>query len=742
MKPAPANPSFSALPAQSRSLRWQLGLTALSMGLAFGQTTPGASSTASEADAVQELDEMTVEASADASEEGLVEAFAGGQVARGGRIGLLGNLDYMETPFNLTSYTEELIENQQAQSVGDVLLNDPAVRVARGFGNFQQAYIVRGLPVYSDDMTYNGLYGILPRQYLAAELVERVEVLRGANAFLNGAAPGGSSLGGTVNVLPKRASSDPFTELTTGIQTGGQLYGAVDLSRRFSDERFGVRLNGVLRDGDTAVDGESVSLGMIALGLDYRGDRFRLSADIGYQDLQRDATQPSITMGAGIPVLPAPAASRSVAQPWTYSNEKDVFGVLRGEFDLNDNWTVWAAVGGRDGEEENSFANPTVVALNGDTSTYRFDNAREDSVVTGEIGIRGKFETGSLKHQVSLSATGYELEERNAYVFSDFAGFPGNIYIPVPVPPPVANVFPGGNLNSPSLTAETRNSSVALADMVSLFDDRLILIGGARYQEIETHSYDPNTGAETAAYSEDEITPVGGILFKITPQVSTYFNYIEGLTKGDIAPANVGGTPVQNAGQALAPYVTEQIEAGVKFDFECVGGSIGVFQSDKPIAGITPGGIYDVLRDQRYRGLEISAFGEPLEGVRLLGGVSFLDTEKFGADQIGSPTAQANLGAEWDLPFLPGVTVDGRVIHTSSQYADAANTQKVPSWTRFDLGARYTTELSGGHAVTFRARVENVADDDYWASAGGYPGYGYLTVGAPRTLVFSASYEF
>ena len=82
------------------------------------------------------------------------------------------------------------------------------------------------------------------------------------------------------------------------------------------------------------------------------------------------------------------------------------------------------------------------------------------------------------------------------------------------------------------------------------------------------------------------------------------------------------------------------------------------------------------------------------------------------------------------------------MIYTSSQFADAANTQDVPSWTRVDLGLRYTTELPSGQALTFRARVENVADNDYWASAGGFPGAGYLTVGAPRTLMFSASCSF
>ena len=55
---------------------------------------------------------------------------------------------------------------------------------------------------------YNGLYGILPRQYIATELFERVEVQRGASAFLNGMAPGGNNIGGTVSVLPKRASNE------------------------------------------------------------------------------------------------------------------------------------------------------------------------------------------------------------------------------------------------------------------------------------------------------------------------------------------------------------------------------------------------------------------------------------------------------------------------------------------------------------------------------------------------------
>ena len=44
--------------------------------------------------------------------------------------------------------------------------------------------------------------------------------------------------------------------------------------------------------------------------------------------------------------------------------------------------------------------------------------------------------------------------------------------------------------------------------------------------------------------------------------------------------------------------------------------------------------------------------------------------------------------------------------------------------------------------LTVRARVDNLTDKNYWASAGGYPGSGYLVLGAPRSVVVSATVDF
>jgi len=89
-------------------------------------------------------------------------------------------------------------------------------------------------------------------------------------------------------------------------------------------------------------------------------------------------------------------------------------------------------------------------------------------------------------------------------------------------------------------------------------------------------------------------------------------------------------------------------------------------------------------------------FGEAAPGVRLLGGVTFFDAEltktnsaaKLGKTPVGVPSLQANLGAEWDTPWLPGFTLTGSLVYTGKRYVDQANTQNVPGWTTFDFGGR------------------------------------------------------
>ncbi len=681
------------------------------------------------------------------SQVNLTAPAAGGQVARGGRVGLLGNLDMMDTPFSTTSYTEKLARDQQARGIGDVLQNDPTVRVTKGFGNFQELYVIRGFPVYSDDMSYNGLYGVLPRQFVAAELIERVEVFRGASAFLNGAAPGGTGVGGAFNLTPKRANG-PLTRLTAGVSGADEIYAAADLARRFGDQdEWGARLNVAGRGGEASVEDQTNSLRVVGLNLDRRGERARFSADLGWQDHRIDAPRPSVTPGAAIPE--APSADQNFAQRWTYTDEEQLFGAVRGEFDITDSVTAWAAFGGRQGEEDNSLANPRADAA-GAIRGYRFDNIRKDTVWSGDVGLRADLTTGPVGHRLVVSASQIQSKSRNAWAGSNFAGYSfGTLTDPILSPAPaIASV--SGDLDDPNVTERVKNTSVAVADRLSFLDGRLLATVGARYQEIETKSYAYADGAFGSGYASEAATPAFALVYKPSDRVSLYANYAEALTPGRVAPAVVNGAAVANAGEILSPFRAEQAEVGAKYDAGTFGGTLSVFRTTLPSAFFDPASrLYSDGGEQENRGVELTVYGEPIDGLRLIGGATWLDAEvkrsltaaNEGKSAIGVPDLQTNLNVEWDVPGLSGLTLEGRVVHTSAQAANAANTLELDAWTRFDAGVRYAFE-AGERPVTVRARVENLADEDQWVAVGGYPGSNYLTLGAPRTLSLSISAEF
>ncbi|RZM00560.1 MAG: TonB-dependent receptor [Variovorax sp.] len=687
---------------------------------ALAQTAPATPA----ADGRATLSTVTVEASADASAEGLAKPFAGGQVARGGRVGILGTQDVMATPFSTTSYTHELIQDQQARSVADVLQNDPSVRIARGFGNFQESFFIRGFIVNSDDIAYNGLYGLLPRQYIASELFERVEVLRGASAFLNGATPSGGGIGGNINLLPKRAPNEALTEVSLGIASGSQAYAATDIARRFGpDQSLGIRLNAAHRDGGTGVDGERVKLDLFSVGLDWRSRDVRISADIGHQEHRLSGTRPNVTPSGTLTSIPrAPDNQTNFAQPWTYSNERDTFGTVRGEYDITPGITAWAAAGARRGNEANSLAGFTVTnAATGAGTQSRFDNTRQDDVRTAEFGVRGKLRTGSVGHEWVASYSYFDLEKKNAYGLGTGAAFSlaNNLYNPVGYATPGLN-FLGNDLANPVLNGKVRLHSVAVGD----------------------------TGAVTS-YDQSRTSPVAGVVFKARPDLSVYANYIEGLSQGESAPSQLNNVPVRNAGESLKPYVSKQQEIGLKYDGGRIGAGVALFSTEKPRSLVNGAGFFVAEGKDRHQGIELTTFGEVTRGLRLLGGVTFLDAKQKstgvaatdGQRVIGVPTAQGSIGVDWDVPGVRGLSLNGRVVATGGSYANATNTLRVGGWGRLDIGARYVTEMAG-KLVTLRARIDNVADRDYWASVGGYPGSGYLVLGNPRTFSLTASVNF
>jgi iron complex outermembrane recepter protein len=167
---------------------------------------------------------------------------------------------------------------------------------------------------------------------------------------------------------------------------------------------------------------------------------------------------------------------------------------------------------------------------------------------------------------------------------------------------------------------------------------------------------------------------------------------------GSATRGGFGNTELTNEGMPLAPYVSRQKEVGIKVDGGKLGGSVALFTTGQPQAYIL-GDTFGTFGEQRNRGVELSVFGLPTKGLRLLGGATLLDTKQRdtlggatdGLEAIGVPEIQVNLGADWDVPGVPGLSLNARALYTSTQFADIGNTQKVPAWSRLDIGASWAT---------------------------------------------------
>ncbi len=734
-----SSPSFSrsacapALSPLAVAIRRALGglVTAGFLAPAFAQTTapqPAQGLPSS-------LPEVRVTAEGEAA--ALPATLGNGHTARGARLGLLGNTDVLNAPLNAASYTSQMVQDQQAVTVADIVRNDSSVRLSGHPGDQLDSFFIRGFPVgdqNSGEIAFDGVYGVAPNYRVLADYAERIEIIKGPAALLYGMSPA-SSVGGAINIVPKRATGAPLTRVSADFGAGAQGGGQIDVSRRFGPERqFGVRFNGSHHQGDTLLDHQSRKAGVGALALDYQGERLRATLDAIVQKESVDAPLRRPFLAAGATAVPrAPDGRRNVSQPWEWFDTTDRSLLLHAEYDLDDRTTVFANAGGGRSRVDRLFGNPTLLNLRGDTSTlpqrFRFEVDRS----TADAGLRTQFATGGVRHTVTLQASTYN--DRLARGSVNGTAVLSNLYAPM--------TSPAQLVTSPQAVrvSDTQLSSLALADNLSLLDDRVQLMLGLRRQRVQSDNFNATTGAVASSYDQSAVTPLAGVVVKPWQNnVSLYANYIEGLSKGDIAPATA-----TNAGEMFAPYKAKQKEIGAKVEWGRMVTTLSLFQITKP-SGQQTNGLFAVDAEQRNRGIELNTSGRAAPGVSVTGGITWLQgvlthtnsATTQGRKAIGVPSVQANLGLEWDVPWLPGLALSGGLTHTGKQYVDRANTLAIPAWTTLDMGARYRT-LIAGKTITFRANLRNAADRAYWASVSQY---GSLVQGAPRALVVSATVDF
>ena len=668
---------------------------------------------------------------------GLPPAYAGGQVAVGGQVGILGHQRYMDTPFSTTAYTAENIQNKLAGTLQDLLRDDPTVRFQYSPGGLIENLYIRNYAFNANNMTMNGLMGMAPSFVSATELLERVEVQRGPTAFTTGMNFGGE-IGGGVNLVTKYAPERDLSRLTLDYASDLSFGGHLDLGRRFGpDDRLGLRFNGAWRGGETTMDDQSNKRRLAAAAFDYTIDNLRLTVDGYHIRDEFDGAGPFIVNIANLDHIPTPPRYADGLR--SLHGAVDNTGVqARLELDFNEHLGAYAGFGRARGEMSGFVGGGDIApAMSGAaTLTVANDSNRLDKT-SMEAGLRGRFTTGPARHTLTLGFSMFDLDNYRNLAQVRLSGL--NLH-DLAFDPAALPAAPGPQY----LLQNLRLTSFALVDNMTLWNDAVRLVVGARRQNVNRQTYGTPLSAQ-AQYDQSALTPMVGLTLKPWGEsVAIYANYVEGLTTGGTAPATA-----LNRGEIFPPYKSPQAEAGLKWDAGAFTHTLSFYQLKKPAYILTPtaaGNLYELAGEQRNRGLEWLVFGEPRPGLRALGGAVLGEAEMVrtqggvnqGKEAPGAPRWQGNLGLEWDTIWDRDLTLSLRGVYTGSMYADAANTKSLPAVTTLDAGLRLLVDV-GDTPVNLRAAVENVFGRDYWA---GMRAANVLTLGPGRIFKFSASVDF
>lgn len=671
----------------------------------------------------------------------------GGQVARGATLGAFGDRDLFDTPVSTKSFTEAYIADQIALTSNDIVARDASFSITNATTlNGAGAGRLRGFRMEPFESSYDGFATVATRRY-PIEMLERVDILKGPTAVFTGIVGG---VGGTINYVSKKPLDTPLTRVTGLFASQGTFGGLLDISRRFGpDSQFGVRANLSLRDGESAIDDIEEKSNVAHLALNWRKGPVSLDLQYGnFYSLTRGGAG-GYSFAPGVPIGPAPQGDRVSGPDWDRRMQHDQFVRAMVNVRLAEGWSAFA-VGGllRSQERYVGFFNSVIDAA-GNAEGGAF--AQEGEVEWGDgynidVGLRGRFRTGPVGHAITLS---YGVI-RSKPQYSDLATDPAyavprfNIYddasqnLPAPALSGTGTFFP---------LSDSETQGVVIADELALFDDRLLVTVGARYTKIAIDSFNyaaPTTLAEVRSYRSDDWSPAFAALFKLTPNVSVYANYLKAVEAGSTAPIEAS-----NNGQIIPPGVSRQYEGGVKANFGSFGATAAVFDIERPSAYIDRDpasptfGRYDVFGRQRHRGVELDLFGTPLPGVRILASYAYLDAELLenadpavnGNRPVSVPKHVLVLGGDADVPGLPGAALLANMRYSSGQVYDTSNVRTIPGFTIFDVGARYRF-AAGGRPLTARINVSNVFDKSYYQSTD-------FTAqpGAPRTIRLTLSTE-
>jgi iron complex outermembrane receptor protein len=676
-----------------------------------------------------------------------------GYQARSASVGGFEAAPLLDTPASISVINEALIKDQQARLLSEVLKNDASVGESYAPVGYYENFVVRGFSLNSASSYKINGRTITGEQNVGLENKQQVELLKG----LSGLQSGVTEPGGLVNYVTKRPTD--VRSVTVSTDDRGSGYLATDVGGFFgSEQQFGLRANVAHEDLHSYVEHTNGQRDFVSLAFDWNiSPDALLQLDAEYQTKeQRSAPGYQLLGGTRLPHHASPKkllAHQSGSKPVT----TDALN-LNGNFEyrFSDTWKgnisasrcrvviddyssfAWGCYGSTSCA---SAAVPNYFSPEGDYDIYDFrspdDTRRNDEV---QATFTGAFDTGGLGHELSVGTSAFRrvVDKRDAInVMIGSANIDSE---------PADFARYDGPLNDSYRRLDSRQYGLFFNDRIS-FNEQWQTVLGGREVRLDEETFD-SQGDTTRHTQRYVFLPQAALIYKPVENLSLYTRYSRGLSLGGEA-----AWFTTNAYEILAPTVSRQIEAGIKYDWQRISLAAALFQIRQAYQYSRPNddGTFTFTQqgEQKNTGLELSANGWASQRLQISASVAAIrarvsdsGTPAYeGHQAINVPTLRASLYGDYALPWIDGLALLGGVQYSGSKYANRQGEVQTGAYAIFNVGSRYSTRIDGYDTV-FRLTVDNVFDKRYWRDAGEYMGDGYLFQGAPLTARLSASINF
>ena len=649
------------------------------------------------------------------------------------------NLSVMETPQPITIVTHEIIEQQQAKQLSDVIKNVNGIYLTSARGGSQDSFGGRGFTFGNDNIFKNGARvnsGVFPE----VSGLERVEVLKGSNAMLYG----NVGPGGIVNLITKKPKFEFGGAVGFSAGSWNSYKPTVDIYGPLS-KNIAFRVNGAYEYAESfrdLVESKKNYFNPSFLFNLSENTQLIVEGDYLYHTFTPDFGIGSVTDNAtGISRLATEIdRNQFLGASWQYQTNQQATTDVILNHKINNNWSLNAVASYQNytkdyfstervqwGYNSNNNLNPSWIRPVG--RTYN-----EQNYTSLQVNLNGEFKTGNVAHKLLVGTDG-DFGQADSYTFKLSSTTLGTLLLNDPSTWTNEGTMPTAD-KTYRRRIPTKRFGVYAQDLVELTKS-LKVLAGIRYSyltngESSDKIFLPNNPvAATSAKTEDHaFSPKVGLIFNPNENISVFATYTNSFVPNT-------GTTVNF--EALKPSTVDQYEIGIKKNvfnnavainltaYQIVNNNnytTARFKAD----GVTQNSdsnLKEFAGKVRSRGVELDITGNPLTNLSLIGGISYNnavytetpDISGYVENQrlVRTPAVTANASVFYTFTdFVKGLRIGATAFYTGDRKAGWNDTKSQTQVTRMiDVEGYTTVDCSVGYEwkkFMIQGRVGNLFD--------------------------------